>query len=103
MGQRYAAAAVAAVLENRPRVLERLVARRPDALALAWTALLQALGAAAGVENEGLGAAPGSEPERLVVPLVPLRGGAGRRMSLDKPIDSDGNRMVHWSAMYGHA
>src|SRR3954452_2031274 len=92
MCQRYAAAAVAAVLENRPRVLERLVARRPDALALAWTAILQALGAVAGIETE-----------RLVVALVPLMQGAGRRMSLDEPIDADGNRMVHWSALYGHA
>src|SRR4051812_34439148 len=92
MCQRYAAAAVAAVLENRPRVLERLVARRPDALALAWTAILQALRAGAGIETE-----------RLVVALVPLMRGAGRRMSLDEPIDADGNRMVHWSALYGHA
>src|SRR3954452_18862534 len=92
MCQRYAAAAVAAVLENRPRVLERLVARRPDALALAWTAILQTLGAVAGIETE-----------RLFVPLVPLMRGAGRQMSLDEPIDTGGNRMVHWSAMYGHA
>ena len=92
MCQRYAAAAVAAVLENRPRVLERLVARRPDALALAWAAILQALGAVAGIETE-----------RFVAALAPLMRGASRRMSLDEPIDADGNRMVHWSAMYGHA
>jgi hypothetical protein len=92
MGQRYAAAAVQAVLENRPRVMEALVARRPDALATAWTAVLQALGAVTGIETA-----------RFVAALVPLLRGGGRRMSLDEPIDADGNRMVHWAAMYGHA
>lgn len=92
MGQRYAAAAVQAVLENRPRVLERLVASRPDALAIAWTAILLALGAVAGIETA-----------RFIAALVPLMRGAGRRMSLDEPIDADANRMVHWAAMYGHA
>ena len=89
MGQRYAAAAVQAVLENRPRVLERLVVRRADAVVAAWTAVLQAV---AGVDTA-----------RFVAALAPLTRGAGRRMSLDAPIDADGNRMVHWAAMYGHA
>jgi hypothetical protein len=88
MGHRYAAAAIGALLTNRPRVLERLAARRPEALAAAWKDLLLVLGAVAGLETE-----------RFLVALVPLL----PNLSLDDPLDADGNRLVHWAAMYGRA
>jgi hypothetical protein len=83
-------AAIEAILQGKPLVLLRILQIRPDLIESSWRDIMTAVASADGICADDF---------LRIIFSVKAAGSAGRM--LNRPVDADGNRVAHWSALYG--